>query len=50
MAPIHKIIDLNVNSIQWSVYVKVLCIWDHPPPLYDDVTTMILVDEKVCII
>ena len=50
MAPIHKLIDLNVNSTHWSVYVKLLCIWDHPPTFYDDVITMILVDEKIFMI
>jgi len=50
MAPVQKISDLNVYSSRWSVYVKVLCICDHPPTMYGDVTTMILIDDKVCFI
>jgi len=48
MAYIHKLEDLNLmNNQNWVICVKVLSIWDHPPNLNGDVTTMILVDAKV---
>jgi len=48
VAYIHKLENLNLmNNQNWVICVIVLCIWDHPPNVNGDVTTMILVDAKV---
>lgn len=47
MGTIDYISDLNLQRPRWTLYVKILSIWNQGIDAIDEPTIMILTDEKV---